>query len=322
MAGRWNLVERRRSATFEEFWRQWAEDDLDVSDALATLYQNTIDRGYRDPLPAGASLRRPAPGPHNYALTTTRRGWSVVALRPANGDDLDLGLFDDRVQRQLLALSREGGDRIDFVAIDSNQGRRPLPDDYYPQVTGFGETGPYDLQLADPGLGLLTERVVPVARDDVATVLDTYLCAFDPIRLRVVPLDDQTLDPELFLMRSTDQQAVQSRVMAERTASDQGPFGTEVLTYTPTASGWYGIVVTQKAGAGTGGYLVDLQRPGSTAVRARAPRRPPPRCRRPQSSPRRPRWRAPPRPRRRPPTVPPTTSTDPAVTASTAVTLG
>ena len=151
--GVWNLVERRRSATFEEFWRQWAEDDLDVSDdALATLYQNTIDRGYRDPLPAGASLRRPAPGPHNYALTTTRRGWSVVALRPANGDDLDLGLFDDRDQRQLLALSREGGDRIDFVAIDSNQGRRPLPDDYYPQVTGFGETGPYDLQLADPAL--------------------------------------------------------------------------------------------------------------------------------------------------------------------------
>jgi hypothetical protein len=63
----WSLVERRRSATFEEFWRQWAEDDLDVSDdALATLYQNTIDRGI-------ATRSRPAPrcgGPRPVPTTT------------------------------------------------------------------------------------------------------------------------------------------------------------------------------------------------------------------------------------------------------------
>ena len=141
----------------------------------------------------------------------------------------------------------------------------------------------------------------------------------------MVPLDDQTLDPELFLMRSTDQQAVQSRVMAERTASDQGPFGTEVLTYTPTASGWYGIVVTQKAGAGTGGYLVDLQRPRvdcgyghehlvdlhhGAAVHNPAPSTTLEGTTTSSA------------PSSTTSTVPPTTSTDPAVTASTAVTLG
>ncbi|GAA3338495.1 hypothetical protein GCM10020358_18800 [Amorphoplanes nipponensis] len=124
----------------------------------------------------------------DYTYRTYQRHWSVVAVQPAAAADWDLTLRDNA--GTTVATSLYGAGRTDFVAVDSNAGRRPLgaytaavtaytPGLYWvqqhtgtdtitlPPVTHHGVTGAGDPDLAFAGL----------ADHDVVSIVDIELSA-------------------------------------------------------------------------------------------------------------------------------------------------
>ncbi|HTI21118.1 MAG TPA: hypothetical protein VL652_09010 [Kutzneria sp.] len=251
----WDTFLNHRSATFHDFWTQRGADNFDVSDGpLGSLFQNTIDYGFRNPLADNQSLTRPDPlTPHNYHFTTTTVFWSVVAVRPPAGADYDLFVYGDRPQTQLLAASQLGAGTTDFVAVDSN--RRPLGD-YYPQVRAVSGHGPYQIELAQGAsqLPAASSATIPMGANDVVAVRDVCgVTAGSTVTLTVTP-SDPGQDAELFLMGSDPAQPstfVQPRSANVAQASGAGPGQPESLTYTATSAGCFGAVVVNKGGAGS-----------------------------------------------------------------------
>ena len=244
----WRTFQLHVSNNFAQFWAQRGADGFNVAPtgALASVYQNTIDYNFRDPLGNYVGLTRPIPTPHNYSYNATTFFWSAVAIRPPPGADYDLQLFSDFNQTVLLNSSTFGGNTIDFVAVNSNI--RPLAA-YFPRVFQFVGTGNYQIELAQ-GADTLPDgsQTVFMGAGDVVVVRDTFLNAGVPYRFRVVPSNGGQ-DPELFLMGPGGNN-VRARVDAVAGSSSGGPGVAEQFVFTPAASAWYGIVVLNKAGSG------------------------------------------------------------------------
>jgi hypothetical protein len=94
----WFTFTQHVNPTFASFWNSRIGDGFDASDtgALASVYQNTIDYGFRDPLPDNRVLLRPVATPHNFSMNTTTADWSVISAAPSVGSDVDLTVYDDR----------------------------------------------------------------------------------------------------------------------------------------------------------------------------------------------------------------------------------
>lgn len=246
----WHEFQTAQPVTFADFWARRTADRSDAG-ALAALYQNTIDYGFREPLGAVA-LTRPTPTPHNYRFDTTGASWSVVGIRA--GVDLDLDLYDDRPQASKLATSQASSSTVDFIAIDSAQRGTG---DYYPRVRPFnGATGSYLVQhtagssTLPIGGGSLS---VPMSSSDVVAVVDTVLLPNSPATITVSRLSGSG-DAELFVLGSTSgvpSTFVQPRANALASASSTGPGGTETVTVTAPALGHYAVVIVNKSGTGT-----------------------------------------------------------------------
>ncbi|TYB98923.1 hypothetical protein FXF53_16515 [Micromonospora sp. WP24] len=252
--GPWNIWMTSRlhnSTTFANFWAHRTADGFNVADsgARASVYQNTIDYQFRDPLGSYAPLTRPTPTPpHNFGYSTSSVYWSVVALKPNSGD-LDLQLYDDRAQGVYLSGSAAGGTTVDFVAVDSN--RRALGD-YYPRVTNWSGGGGYRVELAQ-GASVLNggSSTITMGTNNVVAVRDTYLTAGVPVTISAAATNVGQ-DAELFLMSSDANAAtwIRPRSGAAAAATGGGAGATETITFTPALSGWYGVVVVNKAGSG------------------------------------------------------------------------
>ncbi|MFN8084272.1 MAG: hypothetical protein U0Q14_08580 [Dermatophilaceae bacterium] len=222
------------------------------SSVLASLFTNTVDYGFRDPMANYATYVRPQPYvPHNYSFSTNTPYWSVVAVRPTGTNDADLRLYDDYNQSVFLKGSTYGGAETDFVAIDSN---RLAYGDFYPRINQYSGTGGYKTVLAQGSATLpVGTSSVAMGVSNVVIVKDVYLTAGVRTTITVTP-GVATQDAAVYLMGSTAGVAstyVQSRSAAVASAASYGAGLRETLTYTPTASGWYGFVLVNKAGGGT-----------------------------------------------------------------------
>jgi hypothetical protein len=252
LANVWSTFLDHRSTNFAQWWAQRGQDGRDVSDAaLGALFQNTIDYGFRQPLTDGAEITATTPpADHNYRFDTRNQAWSVVAVRPPSTADDDLMLFDDRAQTQQLESSLLVG-VTDFVAIDSNPGRRALGD-YYPRVHRVNGTGDYTVELADDGQTLTTEAKRQMNAGDVVAVWNSCLTAGQQVTFTVTP-GDLSQDAELFVVSSQAGNTgtyVRDRAAAQ-TASAQGPGQPETLQHTAAADGCVGVIVINRAGTGT-----------------------------------------------------------------------
>ncbi|MEV4759236.1 hypothetical protein AB0J86_29635 [Micromonospora sp. NPDC049559] len=248
----WFTFTHHNSNNFAEFWSHRTGDGFNVADsgALASVYQNTIDYQFRDPLGNYAPLSRPAPvPPHNFGYSTSTVYWSVVALRPNSGD-LDLQLYDDRAQTAYLAGSAWGGTTVDFVAVDSN--RRALGD-YYPRVQNFSGGGGYQLELAQGSQQLPSgASTVAMGSGNVVAVRDVSLTAGVPVTISVAATNAGQ-DAELFVLDSDPANAatwIRTRSTAVAASTGGGAGATEQVTFTPTRSAWYGVVLVNRAGSG------------------------------------------------------------------------
>jgi hypothetical protein len=250
--GIWNTFLNHYSINFAQFWSQRAGDGYDVSDggALSCVFQNTIDYGFRDPLADYTELTRPTPAPsHNYRYDTRTRYWSAVAVRPPAGADYDLELYEDRAQTAFLKGSYYGGNNVEFIAVDS--GRRPL-EDYYPRVPQWSGRGDYQIELAQGADILWTApQTITMSATDVVVVRDVFLWAGVPTTITVAP-GAASQDAELYLMQSDATAAswIKSRGQATASSLLGGPGATEQISFTPTVSDWYGLVLINKAGSG------------------------------------------------------------------------
>ena len=195
----WNRVhEQRVTGTLGQFWAQRGASGGNVgSTALATLFNNTVDYGFRDPMANYVQLSRPSPvTPHNFSYNTTSSYWSVVAVRPNAGSTVDHQLYDDSGMGSFLKGSSAAGTTMDFIAVDSN--RRPLGD-YYPRAFG---TGGYLTELAQGSNQLpVGTQNLAMGSTDVVAVRDVFLPAGVKATLRVTP-GNATQNPALFLMSS------------------------------------------------------------------------------------------------------------------------
>lgn len=249
----WWTFLHHKSNSFAQFWGQRTADGFNVSPTggLGSLYQNTIDYTFRDPLAGNTPVLRPKPkGWHNFSYSTIDKYWSVVAIRPAAGTDNDLKLFDDKAQTVQKALSSQSGSVVDFIAVDSNTGLEPLGD-FYPRVTPFSGAGDYRIEVA---LGASTLTTTPqsigMSSGKVVTVRDINLAANVPVTITVTPVG-ATQDAELFLVRSTAAQHFINRGQVFASSTSAGPGGAESITVTPVTGGWYGVVLINKSGSGT-----------------------------------------------------------------------
>ena len=246
----WNVFMNNVSGTLGQFWAQRGASGGNVgSTALATLFNNTVDYGFRDPMANYVQLSRPSPvTPHNFSYNTTSSYWSVVALRPNAGSTVDLQLYDDFGMGSFLKGSSATGTTMDFIAVDSN--RRPLGD-YYPRAFG---TGGYLTELAQGSNQLpVGTQNLAMSSTDVVAVRDVFLPAGVKATLRVTP-GNASQNPAVFLMSSNGADSstwIKSRAQSTKWSFSHGAGQAEVITYTPTVSGWYGLVVLNNAASGT-----------------------------------------------------------------------
>ncbi|MEJ7582800.1 MAG: hypothetical protein WKF43_01695 [Acidimicrobiales bacterium] len=222
----------------------------------STVYQNSIDYFFRDPMPDNVGLVRPVPTPHNYSYATNAAYWSGVGLRPDSEDD-DLFMYDDFGQTSLLDISAYGGTTIDYILADGN--RRPTGD-YYPRVSIPAGSGSYTTELSqlnliqNDGIGL-----IPVPTTEVINIFDSFHTAGQPIYYRAVPSGG--VDVEMFLHNSTGGLNVQSRDDADVSSTGASFGGAESFSYTDGASQWDGLVLTTR-GTGSIALFKDSTAPG------------------------------------------------------------
>jgi hypothetical protein len=249
--------------SFRQFWDQRTSDKFNVATggALATLYQNAIDYGYREPLGDYAELTRPVPIPdHRYTFTTNTAYWSAVALRP--DDDYDLQLFDDATG-VMLNSGPQPGSKIEFIAIDSNAGRRPVPHAYEARIVNRSSRAeftqfPYTVELAQGAqtLGVGTSQTINMQSNDVVAVRDLRLEAGQKVTITVTPNNGQ--NPDVFVMASNPGFSTPSRGTAAASADTNDPGVAEELTFTASTTAYYGFVLLQKKGSSSGSYSVTV----------------------------------------------------------------
>lgn len=212
--------------------------------------------------------RQPRPIAHGYNYAVNRSYWSAVAVRPDNaGLDVDLQLFDLGIGNGLLGSSAAGAGTIDVIAQDNNSGRRAQGVDY-PQAAIFGTgTGRYRIELSNPGIVLGSSLNDVMDGTHVLRIYDAAVTAGVTQYVRVVPTGVNDL--ELMAFTSTTDAATWVRPRSSAVISSSGGTGVaEAVSFTPTVSGYAGIVVTSKIG-GFGGYTVynDTTAPvGSVAI--------------------------------------------------------
>ena len=239
----WAVMRVYKPNTLASFWSGRAAAGQDVGQgSLSALFQGTIDYGFRNPLTDGVSKNMPqAIVAHNYSATTTRGYWSAVAVRPQDGSDSDVTLYNDAAQTASLGSSAYGGSTTDFVAINSNSGARALQT-YYPRVTRFAGTGNYTVEFLQGSttfsagtLASSTSSTLPIS------IMDSYQTTGVPVYYRAVPLAGQSLGLT-FLQPG---QTVLGRSSAVNSAT--GTSGQAVaLVTTPSATGYGGLVVTNQ----------------------------------------------------------------------------
>ena len=230
---------------------------------LAQMAANTPAQAVvSTPLPAQSPITRlePTSGSHAYSSTTARPFWSLVAVRPFGTSDLDLSLFnssDNFLASSNRGINSDGFADVDFVAIDSNAGRRPVGT-YISRVFKFSGavTWKYTVEFADPGKQLFAgSNTMSIASGHVADVADLSLAAGQTVTIKV---DSHVIGqyPELFVMGSTS--ALDATVPAQQALAHGAaaqPSSNKVpatVTFTAPHAGFYGVVLVNKTVPPTG----------------------------------------------------------------------
>ena len=238
---------------------------FDVGDnARASVFQNTINPGFYDPLTPGTPLLRPTPVPHDFQVHTTEQRWSVVAMRASTAANNDMQLYGSRSDVGFLTASQEAAGVPDYIMIDSR--RMPLGD-YYPKMSSISGAGGYTVEFDQSGTSLFDGSwTVPMGVNDVVAVRDTLLEANVPTYFRAVPASGQNIE---LLLHSADPvwtSPIQPRNLAAQTGSQTGLGGAEAVSHQAPQIEMAGLTLLNKEGAGTVTVYRDTTAPTGSVV--------------------------------------------------------
>lgn len=200
----------------------------------------------------GVAQFHAVPGPEGdkYRYETTATRWSVVAVDPMSDTDLELRLYGDKGEDELLGSSLLATGVADFVAVDSSH--REL-DRYFPRVDTAVGDGVYDVQLAQSSQLLLdAPQVAPMVDGAIVDVRDTLLMAGKTYRFTVFPgsglmaadvllMDSLPLSPDTWV-RSRSQAVKQVKGLLGKPVS---------FDFTAPRTDFYGLVIMRQGVEGT-----------------------------------------------------------------------
>ena len=255
-SNQWDTLLHTHSSSFSEFFlvdRAARGHDTGHSGARASVFQNSIDYAFRDPLPDQVPLLRPGLdqqlSSHTYRYDTSVPAWSGTAIRPLFGADYDLRLFDDADLTQNLAASVAAGDNVDYVLVDSHH--QPLGD-YYPQT--FRSSGSYEYLIeSQHGSINLGDGMATVPAGHVIAIWDTLMTGGVPTFFRVTP-GHPTNDAQLLLHESDPLHPstwYQARSSAVAASANTGPGSPEGFSFTSTVGGWNALIMVNRGGSGS-----------------------------------------------------------------------
>ena len=204
-------------------------------------------------LPDYKTLTRPAPpqgNGHNYRYSTTTNYWSVIALDPSKNLNMDLRLYSDKAETDLLAESTWHGDSTEFITVNSNVDGRPFGS-YYGYASKLDNTGPYEIQVAQ-GANVLddgNQDVVMTAKSSTVAIRDTWLEAGEQYRFTLSPSNRQMIG-SIWLMSSNAHHDVVPK--SDYDNAEIGEAGDVVIMeHVAPKDGWYGLVILSEGGNGT-----------------------------------------------------------------------
>ena len=186
----------------------------------------------------------------DFSYLTHEVFWSVVGVRSPIDANVNLSLYDLARHQTVLAQSKQGLGIVDFIAVDSNH--RP-PDTLYPLVSPVRGGGKYTIQVAQAE-DILDEDVetITMRTNDVVVIRDSFLLAGTAYEISAVPANG-TQNASLFIMSSNPSFPltwVKSRNAADASADLAVAGAPETMTFTPTISDWYGVVLVNESGSG------------------------------------------------------------------------
>ena len=232
--------------------------------ALAALASAVaIGVGVPSPASAATTLTSGIPvtssaSPGAYTVTTSRPYWSVVGVKPPSGADYDLTVSPG-------ASSLAGGSTVDFIGIDTNLCAGATRS---ATVNRFAGTGAYTVEFSDPARTLTVEPL-PFPDHNVHIesifgpgigepghfigVVDVYLVAGRRTELYAAhvggsPGDVYVMAPDPARCgRAPGSALVHGQV-------NSGGHRSVTLTFTPTRTGWYGLIQTSYGADPQSGY--------------------------------------------------------------------
>jgi hypothetical protein len=187
---------------------------------------------------------------HDYRSSVMPAFWSVFAVWSPTDGDMDLELFADKAHKHSLGGSAFGTGMVDFIAVD---GSLKPGGDYFPQAKAYSGTSAYAIEFAH-GVDVLASnpKEFYMMNEDLVRVYDMYMAAGKTYTITLDAVSPY-LNGDLFVVGSTPgdpSTGVKRRIDALKTAASQGEGGTETITFTPTVSDTYGVVVVNAAGSG------------------------------------------------------------------------
>lgn len=214
---------------------------------LPTVMTLTVDRAMAQcvytPLSSGVSAPV-SQTPELFVLSQSHPYWSAVGIRSDAGTNWDLSLYRATAAFPTCVDDLQGSssetDGVDFVITDFNQSPQGS---YYPQAVRSSGTGGAVIEW-DDGPDALTVNGPLVSRatgdSDVLEAWDVYLSADIEYRFLV---SSTGADVKLLLFKN----ATGAAYSAGRSAAEFET--TSPLSYTPSMSGFYGVVVVNDDGA-------------------------------------------------------------------------
>ncbi len=195
-----------------------------------------------------AVVRSAVPG--TYTFSTTTSYWSVVGLVSGPGDDYDLRLTTNA--GALLGSSTLGAGRTDFVAINSNAGRRPMGP-YRATAIRFNGAGPYWIEQRQ-GKNVISlpvpqwNGVTGPSDTDItfSSLADTHVVAVSDIYLvagQKFWAHSTSSTAHMALLESTNDPATWVRTRTQAINSTDHVVVDNCTLYTAKATGWHALAM-------------------------------------------------------------------------------
>ena len=167
--------------------------------------------------------------------------WVFVGARAIGSNNMTLRLFDDPSYQQLLDLDTWDGNALRFFAVDYNDG---WSRDYLRVIPGSGTTS-YRTEW-EQGQDILNGiEQLSWTSPHIGKIWDVYLDAGTPYFLREYHDTSGSINTGIGIFSSADGDRVRNSAEAAASSTDRPPSaGGEWVSYTPSASDWYGISET------------------------------------------------------------------------------